>query len=133
MADGAESPADPAKRPDVRVYLEEKVFPILTSGLEELLRRGSVKFFAVAGLEKAIRADLGVALSPRPCPEPELQAVLDRVLAAVALRVDRVHTDQRFVDANPEMRATSSERRCQGDQVRFGVHADGRSVQSFWD
>jgi hypothetical protein len=26
------------KKPDVRVYLEEKVFPILTSGLEELLR-----------------------------------------------------------------------------------------------
>ena len=29
------SPA--SQRPDVRVYLEEKVFPILTSGLEELL------------------------------------------------------------------------------------------------
>jgi hypothetical protein len=27
-----------AKKPDVRTYLEEKVFPILTSGLEELLR-----------------------------------------------------------------------------------------------
>lgn len=25
------------QKPDVRVYLEEKVFPILTSGLEELL------------------------------------------------------------------------------------------------
>ena len=29
---------DPKKKPDVRVYLEEKVFPILTNGLEELLK-----------------------------------------------------------------------------------------------
>ena len=27
-----------SQKPDVRVYLEEKVFPILTNGLEELLR-----------------------------------------------------------------------------------------------
>ena len=31
------STSSAAQRPDVRVYLEEKVFPILTSGLEELL------------------------------------------------------------------------------------------------
>lgn len=32
-----EQEKDKAAKPDVRVYLEEKVFPILTSGLEELL------------------------------------------------------------------------------------------------
>ncbi|EAY09353.1 hypothetical protein TVAG_417750 [Trichomonas vaginalis G3] len=31
------SSTQPQQRPDVRVYLEEKVFPILTTGLDELL------------------------------------------------------------------------------------------------
>lgn len=33
-----EGDGEQKKRPDVRVYLEEKVFPVLTNGLEELLR-----------------------------------------------------------------------------------------------
>jgi hypothetical protein len=40
--------ASPKKKPDVRVYLEEKVFPVLTRGLEELLR-------AVEDREKKLR------------------------------------------------------------------------------
>ena len=31
-------PSQPNSKQDVRVYLEEKVFPVLTSGLEELLK-----------------------------------------------------------------------------------------------
>jgi hypothetical protein len=38
MAEGAPAGDQEKKKPDVRIYLEEKIFPILTSGLEELLR-----------------------------------------------------------------------------------------------
>jgi hypothetical protein len=48
MASSAPSVDQGTKKPDVRTYLEEKVFPILTRGLEELLR-------AVEQREKKLR------------------------------------------------------------------------------
>jgi hypothetical protein len=48
MARAAPAGDQGEKKPDVRTYLEEKVFPILTSGLEELLR-------AVEQREKQLR------------------------------------------------------------------------------